>query len=145
MTSPSWSDSALLFTYDEFGGFYDHVPPQPMPSPDGIAPLDLLPGDICTVVTGPTCNFVYTGYRIPLIIISPFSKQNYVSHVVADNTAMLKLVETRFGLSALTARDAAQIDMSGEFFDFVNVPWATPPTPPAQIQSGACTLTPPVQ
>jgi phospholipase C len=145
MTSPSWSDSALLFTYDEFGGFYDHVPPQPMPSPDGIAPLDLLPGDVCTSATGPTCNFVYTGYRVPLIIISPFSKQNYVSHVVADNTAMLKLVETRFGLPALTARDAAQIDMSGEFFDFVNIPWATPPTPPAQKQGGACTLTPPVQ
>jgi phospholipase C len=140
MNSPSWKDSALLFTYDEFGGFYDHVSPQPAISPDGIAPIDLMPGDVCTQVTGPNCNFVYTGYRVPLIIVSPFSKKNYVSHVVADSTAMLKLVEERFGLQPLTYRDAAQIDMGAEFFDFVNVPWATPPAPPAQNQSGQCYL-----
>ena len=119
MNSPSWKDSALLFTYDEGGGIYDHVSPQPMPAPGDIAqPIDLLPGDICTVVTGPTCSFDYTGYRVPLIVISPFSKKNYVSHKVADLTAMLKLVETRFGLDPLTDRDAAQIDMGTEFFDF---------------------------
>jgi phospholipase C len=140
MDSPSWKDSALIFTYDEFGGFYDHVAPQPAVSPDGIAPLDLLPGDVCTQVTGPTCNFVYTGYRVPLIVVSPFSKKNYVSHAVTDSTAMLKLVEERFGLNSLTARDAAQIDMGAEFFDFVNVPWSTPPTPPKQNQSGPCYL-----
>jgi phospholipase C len=140
MTSPSWSDSALLFTYDEFGGFYDHVPPQPTVSPDGIAPIDLLPGDVCTSVTGPNCTFAYTGYRVPLIVVSPFSRKNYVSHLVTDSTAMLKLIETRFGLAPLTARDAAQIDMGAEFFDFANVPWATPPTPPKQHQSGQCYL-----
>jgi phospholipase C len=106
-------------------------------------PTDLLPGDICTVATGPTCSFDYTGYRVPLIVISPFSKKNYVSHKVADLTAMLKLVETRFGLNPLTGRDAAQIDMSQEFFDFVNVPWATPPTPPVQNEGGVCSLDPP--
>jgi phospholipase C len=144
MNSPSWQDSALLFTYDEAGGFYDHVSPQPMALPGDIAqPTDLLPGDICTVVTGPTCSFDYTGYRVPLIVISPFSKKNYVSHKVADLTAMLKLVETRFGLNPLTGRDAAQIDMSQEFFDFVNVPWATPPTPPVQNEGGVCSLDPP--
>jgi phospholipase C len=140
LTSPSWKDSALLFTYDEFGGFYDHVAPQPAVSPDGIKPSDLLAGDICTVSTGPNCDFVYTGYRVPLIVFSPFSKKNYVSHTVADETAMLKLVEERFGLNPLTARDAAQIDMGAEFFDFVNAPWATPPTPPGQIHNGQCYL-----
>jgi len=52
---------------------------------------------------------------------------------------MLKLVETRFGLTSLTARDAAQMDMT-EFFDFVNPPWMTPPSPPAQSLGGACYL-----
>ena len=145
MASPNWKDSAMIFTYDEFGGFYDHVSPQPMPSPDGILPIDLKPGDACD---GPgqlgagTCNFNWTGYRVPVIVISPFAKKNFVSHTVRDYTAMLKLIETRFNLPALTKRDAAQDDMT-EFFDFKNVPWATPPTPPAQVTSGQCTLTPP--
>ena len=52
---------------------------------------------------------MYTGYRVPLIVISPFSKKNYVSHTTADYTAILKLIEKRFGLDPLTARDAAQI------------------------------------
>ncbi len=139
MTSSSWSDSAFILTYDEAGGLYDHVSPQPAVSPDGIKPVDLLPDDICTVTTGPTCDFVYTGYRVPLIVVSPFAKQNYVSHSVADTTAILKLIETRFNVAALTARDAAQIDMT-EFFDFTNPPWTTPPSPPAQNMGGACYL-----
>jgi phospholipase C len=139
MQSSSWQDSAFILTFDEFGGFYDHVSPQPAVSPDGIKPVDLLPGDICTKTTGPTCDFVYTGYRVPLIVISPFAKKNYVSHTVADYTAWLKLVETRFNLPSLTKRDAAQMDMT-EFFDFVNVPWSTPPTPTAQPTDGPCYL-----
>ncbi|MGC2248119.1 MAG: alkaline phosphatase family protein [Terriglobales bacterium] len=144
MQSPSWKDSAMIFTYDEAGGLYDHVSPQPMPSPDGITPQDLRAGDICNngTGTGPTCDFVFTGYRIPLIVISPFTKKNYVSHTVADATAILKLIETRFNIPALTKRDAAQFDMT-EFFDFVGVPWATPPTPPKQNLGGTCSLNPP--
>jgi phospholipase C len=143
MTSPSWKDSALLFTYDEFGGFYDHVAPQPTVSPDGIPPSDLLPGDVCTLVTGPNCDFVYTGYRVPFIAVSPFSKKNYVSHTVADSTAMLKLIEERFGIPALTARDGAQPDISTDLFDFVNPPWLAPPSLlniPHQNQNGPCYL-----
>jgi phospholipase C len=116
-----------------------------MPSPDGIAPMDLVPGDICDstgTTGGATYDFTYTGFRLPLIVISPFAKKNFVSHQVCDYTAILKLIETRFNVPALTNRDAAQIDMS-EFFDFVNVPWATPPTPPAQNTGGQCTLAPP--
>ena len=77
---------------------------------------------------------------MPLIVVSPFSKKNYVSHTVYDHTAILKLIETRFGLSPLTARDAAQADMSADFFDFTNMPWATPPTPPTQLTNGTCNL-----
>ncbi|MGB9197037.1 MAG: alkaline phosphatase family protein [Terriglobales bacterium] len=142
MQSQSWKDSVMVFTYDEAGGLYDHVSPQPMPSPDGITPQDLRPGDICTNGTGPTCDFVFTGYRIPLVVISPFTKKNYVSHTVADSTSILKLIETRFNIPALTKRDAAQFDMT-EFFDFVNIPWANPPTPPKQNMGGPCSLQPP--
>jgi len=145
MTSESWSDSAFVFTYDEAGGLFDHVSPQPMPSPDGITPQDLRPGDICNGAygTGPTCDFVFTGYRVPMFVVSPYSKKNYVSHTVADTTAVLKLIETRFGIPPLTKRDAAQFDMT-EFFDFVNVPWATAPTNiPAQNRGGTCSLQPP--
>jgi len=137
MQSSSWKDSVFILTYDEFGGFYDHVPPQPAVSPDGVKPSDLEPGDVCTQSTGPTCDFVYTGYRVPLVVVSPFTKKNYVSHTVADYTAWLKLVETRFGLPSLTRRDAAQMDMT-EFFDFVNIPWQTPPAPPTQPTNGPC-------
>jgi phospholipase C len=139
MQSSSWQDSVFILTFDEFGGFYDHVAPQFAVSPDNIKPSDLQPGDICTESTGPNCNFVYTGYRVPLIVVSPFTKKNYVSHTVTDYTAWLKMVETCFGLPSLTMRDAAQIDMT-EFFDFINVPWKTPPTPPVQPTNGPCYL-----
>jgi phospholipase C len=112
MNSPSWASSVFFITYDEGGGFYDHVPPAPMPSPDGIKPY-LAPGD-------PTGDFDTTGFRIPLMVISPFTKPGYVSHNNADNTAILKFIETRFNLPSLTKRDAAQIDMT-EFFD-----WSAP-------------------
>jgi phospholipase C len=149
MVSPSWTDSAMIFTFDEAGGLYDHVPPQPATPPgDYLSPIDLNPAlnDICTkpgqVLGQGTCDFAWTGYRVPLIVISPYSAKNFVSHNVRDTTAVLKMVETRFGLPALTARDGSQIDMT-EFFDFVNKPWATAPTPPAQVTDGACSLVPP--
>ena len=138
MGSPSWKDSAFILTYDEPGGTYDHVPPMaPVVSPDGIKPKDLLPNDICTTGTGVNCDFTTSGFRLPLLVVSPFTKKNYVSHTPADYTAILKLIETRFNVPSLTQRDAAQMDMT-EFFDFQNVPWATPLTPPDQVTSGAC-------
>jgi len=153
MSSPSWKDSAMIFTYDEPGGFYDHVEPQAVPAPDGNAfPVDLQPNDACAGANQTTgiCSLSMTGYRIPLIVISPFAKQNYVSHTVRDTTAWLNLVEERFNIPPLTARDAywstAQAGPAtmDEFFDFVNVPWATPPTPPAQSTGGACTTAAPI-
>lgn len=141
MTSPSWKDSLFILSFDEGGGFYDHVPPQPAITPDGIAPQDLRSGDVCTTggQNSPTCDFNYTGYRVPLIVISPFTRKNYVSHTTTDYTAILKFIETRFNLPSLTARDAAQMDMT-EFFDFADAPWMTPPTPPAQPTNHPCYL-----
>ena len=145
MNSPSWKDSVFILTFDEGGGVYDHVPPQPAMNPEGCTdttttacgPIDLQPGDICSN-PGANCSFNYTGFRVPLIVVSPFSKQNYVSHTVADFTAILKFVETRFGLQPLTQRDAAQIDMT-EFLSFPNpAPWATPPTLEVQKTGTLC-------
>jgi phospholipase C len=69
------------------------------------------------------------GFRVPNIIISPFVRKHYVGNNPMDHTAIMKFVENRFiGSTAhLTARDAAQPDLT-DFFDFTNVPWATPPT-----------------
>jgi phospholipase C len=139
MQSSYWQNSALIFTFDESGGLYDHVPAQPTVSPDGIPPIDLKPGYICTTITGPTCPFTYTGYRIPMYVVSAYAKKNYVSHTVMDTTAWLKLIETRFNLPALNNRDAAQPDMT-EFFDFNNPPWMSPPVPPQQNVSNPCYL-----
>jgi phospholipase C len=74
------------------------------------------------------------GFRLPNAIISPFTRRHYVSHTPMDHTAVIKFVENRFVGSGmnLTARDAAQPDLL-EFFDFTNIPWATPPTPPSPV------------
>ena len=72
------------------------------------------------------------GFRLPNMILSPFIRAHYVSHTPMDHTAVIKFVENRFigSGASLTARDAAQPNLL-EFFDFKNVPWAVPPTPPA--------------
>ena len=78
------------------------------------------------------------GFRLPNIVISPFTRRHYVSHIPMDHTAVIKFVENRFiGNSAhLTARDAAQPNLL-DFFDFNNAPWATPPTPPSPVTNGS--------
>jgi len=87
---------------------------------------------------------------VPVVVVSPFSKSNFVSHQTRDYTAILKLIESRFGLNPLTARDAAQVGMDDDstgqgFFDFTNIPWKTPPGLPAQnvASASACFLNPP--
>ena len=140
MNSVSWKDSVFILTYDEAGGLYDHVPAQKTIAPDTFThPVDLEPGDICTGNKGPNCDFTYTGYRVPITVISPYSRKHYVDHKLADHTAILKLIESRFNLAPLTKRDAIQTDMT-QFFDFNFPPWMTPPTPPVQSQSGPCYL-----
>jgi phospholipase C len=124
--SPSWSSSVFFPTWDEGGAFYDHVPPVSTVNPDGIRPSDLMPGDF-------QGDFTHTGFRVPLIVISPFAKKGYVSHTPTDYTAMLKFIETRWNLANLTKRDAAQADMT-EFFDWT-APNADPPTPPTLVGS----------
>jgi phospholipase C len=130
MSSPSWKDTVFFLSFDEGGGYFDHVPPAPAVSPDGIPPSDLLPNDI-------KGDFTIEGFRIPLIVISPFTKKGFVSHTQADYTVFLKFIENRFNLPSLTKRDAAQPDFL-EFFDFTNPPSMTPPNPPAQPTTAPC-------
>jgi phospholipase C len=134
MKSSSWKSSVFIWTFDEGGGTYDHVtPPLNAVSPDGIKPQDMPSG-------GVPGDFTRYGFRLPLIVASPFTKKHYVSHTPMDYTAIDKLIEERFGLGHLTARDAAQPDML-EFFDFSGAPWLTPPTPPTQPTSKSCNYT----
>jgi phospholipase C len=78
------------------------------------------------------------GLRVPNMVISPYTRRHYVSHIPMDHTAIIKFVETRFlGSTAnLTARDAAQPTLL-DFFDFTAKPWATHPTPPAPVTASS--------
>jgi phospholipase C len=107
--SPLWGQLAILFTYDESGGFYDHVAP---PSACIAAPSETA--------------FDRLGFRIPLILISPHARAGYVSHEVHSLTSLLRFIEALFDLPALTGRDANS-DALFDMFDFCASPFATPP------------------
>lgn len=81
MQGPQWESTAIFLTWDDFGGFYDHVPPPPV-DPLGYGP------------------------RVPLIVISPYAKRHHVSHTIYEYSSLLKFAEERFGLEPLTERDA---------------------------------------
>jgi phospholipase C len=98
MSGPSWGKTLLVWTYDEHGGYYDHVPPPPAQAPDSIPP-DISPTD-------QPGRFDRYGFRVPCVVVSPYARPNHVSHVVADHTSILKLVETKWNLPAMTYRDA---------------------------------------
>jgi phospholipase C len=133
MNSPAWHDSIFILAYDEGGGLYDHVPPFTVVAPDSTPP-QLGPGDL-------PGDFTLSGFRVPIMVVSPFAKPHFVSHTNRELTSILKLVETRFNLPPLTARDAAADDMT-EFFDFINPPaFLTPPTLPAQPVTGLDDIT----
>ena len=119
--SPNWPDSALFITYDEHGGFYDHVPPPPACEPDAIPP-NLQSGDVVAA-------FDRYGIRVPFVVVSPFARRKYVSHTTTDQTSVLRFIETRFDLPALTRRDA-NADPMLELFDFAAPPFMVPPKLP---------------
>jgi phospholipase C len=120
--SPAWSKTALIWTYDEHGGWYDHVPPVPAVRPDNVPPEITVPPD-------QPGAYDYTGFRVPMAMISPWAKKDYVSHVVHDHTSILKFIETKWNLPALTYRDANASNLH-DFFDFgaSRAPFAEPPT-----------------
>jgi phospholipase C len=90
MESKAWWSSAFLLTYDEAGGWYDHVvPPQ----------VD---------------NYGY-GFRVPALLVSPFARQGFVDHTVLDHTSSLKFIERNWDVSPLASRDAAARDFMSAF------------------------------
>jgi phospholipase C len=107
MQGPEWNSTVVFITWDDFGGFYDHVAP-PQVDQFGLGP------------------------RVPLLIISPYTKGGYISHNVYDHTSVLKFIETRYGLPPLTSRDAA----AGNLLD--NFDFAQSPQPPLVLQPRTC-------
>jgi phospholipase C len=109
MHSPNWPKTVLLFCYDEHGGYYDHVPPPAAVVPDDIKPiLTVHPGDhLDGLPREMSGDYGRYGFRVPAVVVSPFAKKNYVSHVVHDHTSILSLVEHKWNLPALTNRDGA--------------------------------------
>ena len=98
MQGPDWKSTAVFLTWDDFGGFYDHVPP---PQVD---------------------NFGF-GPRVPLLIISPYAKAGFISHTFYEFSSVLKFIEERFDLSPLTDRDSEANDMLDSFdFDQRSLP-----------------------
>jgi phospholipase C len=158
MQSDAWKDSVFILSYDEGGGLYDHVAPFMVPEPDTYGPgqcPDANNGSVNYCATGKLGGtFNLTGFRVPLIVISPYAKPNFVSHTPRDYTAILAFIEKQFGVPALTQRDAywatqPSPDMS-EFFDFTtpallnspdpsNPSWAQFLTP--QTTTGVCDQT----
>lgn len=96
MQSPAWKDTVIIVTWDDFGGFYDHVPP-------------------------PQVDKYGYGPRVPALVISPWSKPGYISHVHYDFTSPLKLIEDHFGLEPLADRDRAADNML-DCFNFQQKP-----------------------
>ena len=136
LNSAAWPDSAFILTYDEGGGVFDHVGPILATPPDDLTPTDLGTNDQQGL-------FNVTGFRVPVIVISPWSKPHNVSHTPMDYTAMLKLIETRFNVPPLTQRDATAGDMADPnsgFFDFTSPQMLTVPPLPTQPTNGVCDM-----
>jgi phospholipase C len=129
--SPIWNNSILVVTWDEHGGFFDHLPP-----PAALPPGDTTPG-------GDHNDYGFTfeqyGPRVPAVVISPLIPRNLVDHSLYDHSAIPALVESCFGLSPLTQRDA----VSSRLMRLVSLSSARPDTPmplklAAQSNIGGC-------
>ncbi len=133
LSSPAWPRTLLLYTYDEHGGYYDHVPPPPAIAPDSIPP-SLGPGDV------PGGYDIY-GPRVPAVVVSPYSKPGGVTNVVHDHTSFLATIEAKWNLPALTYRDANAKTVK-DFLDLEQAAFLEPPTiaePPAPVAAAATT------
>jgi phospholipase C len=123
MNGPGWPHTLLIWLYDEHGGYYDHVPPPSAVPPDDVPGRSVvgsrtrlekllrpvLPRLVAAkdnLDQGPQTYDRY-GFRVPAVIVSPYARPGYVCSETFDHTSVLKLVEEKWNLPALTARDAA--------------------------------------
>jgi phospholipase C len=119
--SKQWAHMAIIMTYDEAGGFFDHVPPPKacVPSADAA-----------------NAAFNNMGIRLPMVVISPYSRPGYVSHVPQEITSITRFIELVYGLPAMTHRDANSTALL-DLFDFTTPALAKPPAAPA-AGTGGC-------
>jgi phospholipase C len=103
MNSPMWKDTAIFLTWDDWGGFYDHVPP-------------------------PQVDKFGMGIRVPLLILSPYARQGFIDHETGEFSSVLRFIEDNWGLGHLTKRDAMAADLS-QSFDFTQLPRGPDPLP----------------
>jgi phospholipase C len=96
MEGPDWDTTAIFISWDDWGGFYDHVPP-------------------------PQVDQYGLGIRVPGLVISPYARQNYIDHNTYSFESWLKIVEERFDVHPMTARDTNALDMTAAF-DFSQKP-----------------------
>ncbi|MDE3129663.1 MAG: alkaline phosphatase family protein, partial [Acidobacteriota bacterium] len=121
-----WHNTALFITWDEHGGYYDHVPPPRAIKPDNIAPItdpDALSDPNVPLAPG---GYDRYGFRVPLLVISPWARANYVSTHVQDHTSILAFIERKWNLPALSFRDANAQPLT-DYFDFTRPAFAKPP------------------
>jgi phospholipase C len=104
-TSPEWSSTVLVINFDEWGGFYDHVPPPAAAIPPASAAAGDTDGRL--------------GFRVPALLVSPWARAQVVSHRQYDHTSVLRMIEANWGLSPLTVRDATANNLADEL-DFAH-------------------------
>jgi phospholipase C len=124
--SPAWPRTLLIYTFDEHGGYYDHVPPPGAIPPDAIAPL--LPA-------GEGGAYDKYGPRVPTIVVSPYSRPGGVCNTVCDHTSVLATIERKWNLPALSARDANASTVM-DFLDLSEPSLLQPPSIDAPQASG---------
>jgi phospholipase C len=147
MHGPGWAGTLLIWVYDENGGYYDHVAPPAAVPPDDVpgrsvvadpSPLHSLLKALFPhyvrhaqqLVAGPDAYDTY-GFRVPAVIVSPYARRDCVLSDVLDHTSVLKLIEEKWNLPALTRRDAAARSPVGALDLTAPPSFLTPPELPA--------------
>lgn len=108
--SPQWSNTVLVINFDEWGGFFDHVAPPTRPIP----PATLAAGD----------SDGRLGFRVPVLVISPWSPRSTVNSMQFDHTSVLNMIEWRWGLPSLTIRDQTANNLAS-VLNFSSVSYAS--------------------
>jgi phospholipase C len=123
-----WGKTALFITYDENGGFFDHVPPPVAPAgtPGEYLTVNPLPSDAAGVA-GP----IGLGFRVPMLVVSPFARGGFVCKDVFDHTSLLRFLETRFGAEVpnLTSWRRSAVGDLTSAFNFARVNTSVPSLP----------------
>jgi phospholipase C len=150
MHGPGWPNTILFWVYDENGGYFDHVPPGDAVEPDDVVGRSII--DVpkwVRVLCGPLFaryvkGFALAdqghraydryGFRVPAVIVSPFAKRDYVDSTVYDHTSILKLLQEKWNLPALTRRDAAAT-APWNSLDLNETPFLEPPVLSAPAKS----------